>query len=53
MVGWIHRFIFSSSQNLAKMMVKGLKSYKLHKDKESGRTDNDSREMSAKFWKIE
>lgn len=53
MVGWIHRFIFSSSQNHAKMMVKGLKSYKLHKDKESGRTDNDRREMSAKFLKME
>lgn len=34
MAGWILPFIFSPSQNLATMTVKGLGSYKLHKDKE-------------------
>lgn len=44
--------IFSPAQNLD-MTVKGLKSYKHHKDKESGRTGIDRREVSAKYWKTE
>lgn len=53
MVGRIHPFIFSPSQNLATMTVEGLGSYKLHKDKERVEEQTVAGEKCHRFWKTE